>query len=82
MDLAELSQKAAEGKPLYGTSSQPEWVQGTAYRNSAWSQLKFSKRPLYIHWSSPTKSTHFTGVFPMYELMALVCLIPDSQQLS
>lgn len=43
LDLAELSQRAAEGKPLYGTSSQPEWVQGTAYRNSAWSQLKFSE---------------------------------------
>jgi len=43
MDLAELSQRAAEGKPLYGTSTQPVWVQGTAYRNSAWSQLKLSE---------------------------------------
>lgn len=82
MDLAELSQRAAEGKPLYGTSTQPEWVQGVAYRNSAWSQLKFRKRPSYIHWSSPAKSTHFTDAFPMYEPMVLACLIPDSQPLS
>lgn len=47
LDLVELSQRAAEGKPLYGTSSQPEWVQGTAYRNSAWSQLKFHAFPMF-----------------------------------
>jgi hypothetical protein len=41
MDLAELSQRAREGKPLYGESPQPEWIQGVAYRNSAFSQLKF-----------------------------------------
>ena len=40
-DLEELSQRAREGKPLYGESPQPEWVQAAAARNSQWSQLKF-----------------------------------------
>jgi hypothetical protein len=40
-DFKELSQLAKEGKPLYGESPQPEWVQGVAHRNSAFSQLKF-----------------------------------------
>ncbi|KAF8889344.1 NADH-ubiquinone oxidoreductase complex I, 21 kDa subunit-domain-containing protein, partial [Infundibulicybe gibba] len=35
------SSEAKEGKPLYGESHQPMWVQGSAYRNSAFSQLKF-----------------------------------------
>lgn len=41
-DFAELSQLAREGKPLYGESHQPQWVQHAAYSNSAFSQLKFS----------------------------------------
>jgi len=41
-DFAELSQLAREGKPLYGESPQPQWVQNAAYNNSAFSQLKFS----------------------------------------
>ncbi|KAJ3517748.1 hypothetical protein NLJ89_g300 [Agrocybe chaxingu] len=45
-DLAELSQRAAEGKPIYGHSNQPEWVQQAANRNSQWSQLKFSLFPM------------------------------------
>lgn len=40
MDLAELSQLAKEGKPLYGESDQPLWVRGAAHNNSAFSQLK------------------------------------------
>jgi len=40
-DLEELSQRAREGKALYGESPQPEWVQAAAARNSQWSQLKF-----------------------------------------
>ncbi|KAI0320862.1 NADH-ubiquinone oxidoreductase complex I, 21 kDa subunit-domain-containing protein [Amylostereum chailletii] len=40
-DFAELSQRAREGKPLWGESDQPLWVQGSAHRNSAFSQLKF-----------------------------------------
>ncbi|KAF9462909.1 NADH-ubiquinone oxidoreductase complex I, 21 kDa subunit-domain-containing protein [Collybia nuda] len=47
MDLAELSQRAQQGKPLYGESPQPQWVQGTAFRNSAFSQLKFSAFPMF-----------------------------------
>ncbi|KAJ7035609.1 NADH-ubiquinone oxidoreductase complex I, 21 kDa subunit-domain-containing protein [Mycena alexandri] len=45
-DLAELSQLAREGKPLYGVSSQPAWVQAAAHRNSQYSQLKFSLFPM------------------------------------
>ena len=41
MDFKELSARAQQGLPLYGESSQPEWVQASAYRNSAFSQLKF-----------------------------------------
>ncbi len=40
-DLAELSDRAKRGLPLYGETVQPEWIQGVAYRNSAFSQLKF-----------------------------------------
>lgn len=41
MDFKELSARAQQGLPLYGESSQPEWVQASAYRNSVFSQLKF-----------------------------------------
>ncbi|TFK39941.1 NADH-ubiquinone oxidoreductase complex I, 21 kDa subunit-domain-containing protein [Crucibulum laeve] len=47
MDLEELTQRAREGKPLYGESNQPEWVQGAASRNSMFSQLKFSTFPMF-----------------------------------
>ncbi|KAJ7355610.1 hypothetical protein DFH08DRAFT_852993 [Mycena albidolilacea] len=36
-DVAEFSQFARHGKPLYGESSQPLWVQGAAHRNSQYS---------------------------------------------
>lgn len=45
MDLAELRQRVKEGKSLYGESDQPEHVQASAYRSSAFSQLKFRKYP-------------------------------------
>ncbi|KAG6856262.1 hypothetical protein H0H87_006018 [Tephrocybe sp. NHM501043] len=45
-DLAELSQRASEGKALYGESPQPQWVQEAAARNSQFSQLKFSAFPM------------------------------------
>ena len=48
MDLAELTQRAKEGKPLYGESDQPLWVQGTAHNNSAFSQLKMRMYPQYM----------------------------------
>lgn len=43
LDRVELTERARKGLPLYGESHQPEWVQGAAYRNSAFSQLKFRK---------------------------------------
>ncbi|KAF5336025.1 hypothetical protein D9611_006367 [Ephemerocybe angulata] len=46
-DFKELSQRAKEGKPLYGTSNQPEWVQQAAAANSTFSQLKFSAIPMF-----------------------------------
>ncbi|KAF8202218.1 NADH-ubiquinone oxidoreductase complex I, 21 kDa subunit-domain-containing protein [Pholiota molesta] len=46
-DLQELSQRAREGKPLYGESPQPGWVQYAAFTNSQWSQLKFSTFPMF-----------------------------------
>ncbi|RDX54288.1 hypothetical protein OH76DRAFT_1479293 [Lentinus brumalis] len=45
-DFAELSDRARRGLPLYGESDQPEWIQGAAYRNSAFSQLKFHIFPM------------------------------------
>jgi len=47
MDMAELSQRVKEGKSLYGDSDQPEHVQASAYRNSAFSQLKFQAFPMF-----------------------------------
>jgi len=60
-DLEELSQRAREGKPLYGESSQPLWVQAAAHRNSQYSQLKFSLFPMInlvnhpFHGTDPAK---------------------------
>ncbi|KAG8220880.1 NADH-ubiquinone oxidoreductase complex I, 21 kDa subunit-domain-containing protein, partial [Butyriboletus roseoflavus] len=47
LDLAELRQRVAEGKPLHSESSQPQWIQDVAYRNSVWSQLKFQAFPVF-----------------------------------
>ncbi|CAD6565641.1 MAG: hypothetical protein CYPHOPRED_005889 [Cyphobasidiales sp. Tagirdzhanova-0007] len=46
-DMEELSAIAKQGKPVYGSSDLPEFVQGTASRNSVWSQLKFSTIPWF-----------------------------------
>lgn len=46
-DKAELTQLAKEGKPLYGESDLPEYIQGVAHRNSMWSQLKFGVMPWF-----------------------------------
>ncbi|TCD67586.1 hypothetical protein EIP91_012216 [Steccherinum ochraceum] len=46
-DRVEMKDRIARGLPLYGTSDQPEWVQGVAYRNSAFSQLKFHAFPMF-----------------------------------
>ncbi|GAA6040292.1 hypothetical protein JCM8097_009404 [Rhodosporidiobolus ruineniae] len=46
-DQAELSALAAQGKPLYGETDLPEYIQGVAHRNSMWSQLKFGVLPWF-----------------------------------
>lgn len=38
-DKEELTQLAKEGKPLYGESDLPPYIQGVAHRNSLWSQV-------------------------------------------
>jgi hypothetical protein len=43
--MEELSAIAKRGEPVYGKSDLPEFVQGTAFRNSVWSQLKFQTLP-------------------------------------
>jgi len=61
LDLVELRQRAQEGKPLYGESDQPLWVQGAAHANSAYSQLKFHAFPWFnlvnhpYHGTDPAK---------------------------
>jgi hypothetical protein len=40
-DFEELSERARKGLPLWGETTQPEWVQRAAAKNSTWSQLKF-----------------------------------------
>jgi len=57
LDLAELRQRAQEGSALYGDSDQPEWVQAAAYRNSAWSQLKFQAFPMFNFVNHPHHGT-------------------------
>ncbi|GAA5848326.1 hypothetical protein JCM3766R1_004662 [Sporobolomyces carnicolor] len=47
MDRKELGQLAQEGKPLYGETDLPEYIQGVAHRNSMWSQLKFGVLPWF-----------------------------------
>jgi len=42
-----LSQRAKEGKPLYGETDMPDYIQGVAHRNSAFSQLKFAAVPWF-----------------------------------
>ena len=44
-DLQELTALAKAGKPLYGETDLPPYVQGVAHRNSLWSQLKFGVLP-------------------------------------
>ncbi|ORY70637.1 NADH-ubiquinone oxidoreductase complex I, 21 kDa subunit-domain-containing protein [Leucosporidium creatinivorum] len=46
-DQKELSALAKAGKPVYGESDLPEYVQGVAHRNSMWSQLKFGALPWF-----------------------------------
>ncbi|KAF4610816.1 hypothetical protein D9613_006910 [Agrocybe pediades] len=57
MDLAELRQRAQEGKPLYGESPQPAWVQQAASRNSQWSQLNLAILPMFNLVNHPNHGT-------------------------
>ena len=43
-----MTERARLGLPIYGHSNEPEWVQGAAYRNSAFSQLKFGESAIGI----------------------------------
>ncbi|TFY82051.1 hypothetical protein EWM64_g1960 [Hericium alpestre] len=56
-DFKELSERARQGLPLYGESDQPLWVQGAAYRNSAFSQLKFQTFPMFNFVNHPYHGT-------------------------
>lgn len=75
-DFAELSQLAREGKPLYGESHQPLWVQNAAFSNSAFSQLKFSEylKPNYYVLISLT-TLSFERCFP--DVSSPLCGVRD-----
>jgi hypothetical protein len=64
MDKKELGQLASEGKPLYGETDLPEYIQGVAHRNSMWSQasrqLLLSNPP---KWVSVLTFSPFGGPF-------------------
>ncbi|KIY46694.1 hypothetical protein FISHEDRAFT_46841 [Fistulina hepatica ATCC 64428] len=64
MDMKELRQLAKEGKPLYGTSDQPEWVQSAAHRNSVYSALKFSAIPMFNFVNHPHHGTDASKYAP------------------
>jgi hypothetical protein len=70
-DFAELSQLAREGKPLYGESPQPLWVQSAAHSNSAFSQLKFSE---YLN--NPTSDMSITLTSPFRGKVFFRCEYP------
>lgn len=46
-DVAELSERASAGKPLYGDTGLTPYLQGVAHRNSAFSQLKLATIPWF-----------------------------------
>ena len=43
LDRLEMEERTRKGLPLYGETDQPLWVQGAAFRNSVFSQLKFGE---------------------------------------
>ncbi|KAG2189311.1 hypothetical protein INT44_004453 [Umbelopsis vinacea] len=47
-DKAEMAQRVAEGKPLYGESQLSPYLQSVAAGNSRNAQLKFSKLPSFL----------------------------------
>jgi hypothetical protein len=48
-DKAEMAQRVAEGKPLYGESQLSPYLQSVAAGNSRNAQLKFSKCLFLLH---------------------------------
>ncbi|TFK26242.1 hypothetical protein FA15DRAFT_667740 [Coprinopsis marcescibilis] len=57
LDFEELSQRASQGKPLYGESNQPGWIQDMAARTSTFSQLKLSAIPMFNFVQHPHHGT-------------------------
>lgn len=43
LDMAEMTERARKGLPLYGVSADTPYLQGVAMRNSQFSQLMFRK---------------------------------------
>lgn len=43
--MEDLSAVAKQGKPVYGETELPDFMQDVAFRNSVFSQLKFSSLP-------------------------------------
>lgn len=60
-----MADRLEKGLPLWGKSDQPEWVQGAAYRNSAFSQLKMSEFILRLIFAAILKFLQRLGIFPM-----------------
>ncbi|EIM23598.1 hypothetical protein E3Q22_00972 [Wallemia mellicola] len=46
-DMLELSQRAKDGKAIYGDTQLTPYLQGVAHRNSAFSQLKLATIPWF-----------------------------------
>jgi len=67
-DYKELSERAAAGKPLYGESDMTPFLQGTAHRNSAYSQLKFAALPWFNFVAHPFHGTDPEKYKPKSEL--------------
>lgn len=63
-DMEELTALAKAGKPLYGGTDLPEYMQGVAHRNSLWSQLKFGVMPWSVH-APPSNFAHRFDRFNM-----------------
>jgi hypothetical protein len=45
LDMAEMSERAKKGLPLYGESDLTPYLQGLAHRQSSWSQTFFHTVP-------------------------------------
>ncbi|KAI0028552.1 NADH-ubiquinone oxidoreductase complex I, 21 kDa subunit-domain-containing protein [Vararia minispora EC-137] len=66
-DFAELSKRAREGKPLWGESFQPEWVQAAAHQNSLNSQMKLNAIPMFNFVNHPYHGVDPAKYYPRSE---------------